>query len=101
MKGSLGLPGGHLEFSESFERCAARELVEETGIVVKEGDITFMTAVNSVFEEEGKHYVTIAMGCFVEADVEAEVCLFFSFFLISIPWRTGFCGVYFNVCLGP
>lgn len=60
--GSLGLPGGHLEFGESFATCAARELLEETGIEVKEGEVHFLTAGNNVFEKERKHYVTIAMG---------------------------------------
>lgn len=58
------LPGGHLEFGEGFEECAAREVWEETGIDLlnvgkgKEG-IKFWTATNSVME--GKHYVTVFM----------------------------------------
>ncbi|KAN0065133.1 hypothetical protein ACQY0O_001630 [Thecaphora frezii] len=30
--GTLALPGGHLELHESFEECAVREVLEETGI---------------------------------------------------------------------
>ncbi|KAK0545689.1 hypothetical protein OC844_007323 [Tilletia horrida] len=30
--GTLALPGGHLELHESFEDCAVREVLEETGI---------------------------------------------------------------------
>lgn len=30
--GTLALPGGHLELHESFEECAIREVLEETGI---------------------------------------------------------------------
>ena len=30
--GEWSLPGGHLEFNESFERCCEREVMEETGI---------------------------------------------------------------------
>lgn len=58
--GEYALPGGHLEFGESFEQCAARELVEETGIVVQLPAVRFAYAVNSVFDSV-KHYVTIFM----------------------------------------
>ncbi|KAJ4974079.1 hypothetical protein NE237_007253 [Protea cynaroides] len=53
------LPGGHLEFGESFEECAAREVKEETGIEIEK--IEFLTVTNNVFLQEPKpsHYVTI------------------------------------------
>ncbi|KAH7549156.1 glycoside hydrolase family 26 protein [Bipolaris maydis] len=54
--GTFQCPGGHLEYSESFAETAAREVLEETGLVV--GNIKFLTATNDVFGE-GKHYVTI------------------------------------------
>ena len=74
-KGALGantwaLPGGHLEFGESFETCAAREILEETGLSVDERTLRYLTATNDIFagesesESEGlrkKHYVTIFM----------------------------------------
>ncbi|KAL1607873.1 hypothetical protein SLS60_002811 [Paraconiothyrium brasiliense] len=77
-KGSLGsgtfaLPGGHLEFGESFAACAARELYEETAITVSESDLHYLTTVNTVFEKEGLHYVTVAVGCVIGDDVEPEV----------------------------
>ncbi|KAI8803412.1 NUDIX hydrolase domain-like protein [Cladochytrium replicatum] len=64
--GTWQLPGGHLEFGESFETCAAREVLEETGLSVT--DLTFLTATNDIFEKEGKHYVTIFMRGVVEND---------------------------------
>lgn len=58
-KGTWSTPGGHLDFGESLEECAARESKEEVGLDVSE--VRFRTVTNDVFEEEGKHYVTIWM----------------------------------------
>lgn len=53
-------PGGHLEFGESFEQCARREVQEETGLEIR--NIKFVTVTNDVFtESSAKHYVTIFM----------------------------------------
>ena len=53
--GTYQLPGGHLEFNESFEACAEREALEETGLVVK---VNSLISVNND-TSYGKHYVTI------------------------------------------
>ncbi|XP_010265328.1 PREDICTED: nudix hydrolase 1 [Nelumbo nucifera] len=56
---TFALPGGHLEFGESFEDCAAREVKEETGLDIKK--MEYLTVTNNLFLEEAKpsHYVTI------------------------------------------
>ncbi|GAA5905394.1 hypothetical protein JCM5296_003705 [Sporobolomyces johnsonii] len=71
--GAIQLPGGHLEVGESPEACAVREVLEETGLPIREGDVRFLTATNDVFEKEGKHYVTLFVGCRVPDDVQPEV----------------------------
>lgn len=62
-KGSHGsdtwsFPGGHLEFGESPEACAARELFEETDIQLN----SFKRAsvfTDDIFDSENKHYITL------------------------------------------
>lgn len=52
-------PGGHLEFQESLESCAQREVLEETGVTIK--NIRRCTFTNDIFLAENKHYVTLFM----------------------------------------
>ena len=60
--GTWAFPGGHLEFNESIEECARREIFEETGITIS--NLRYGPYTNDIFEKEGKHYVTL----FVLAD---------------------------------
>ena len=55
---SWGPPGGHLEFMETFEICAIREVYEETGLTITNPE--FFALSNDVFESD-KHYVSIFM----------------------------------------
>ncbi len=57
--GTWSMPGGHLEYGESPQECAIREVEEEVGVHIT--DVTFCTITNDIFAEEGKHYVTIWM----------------------------------------
>ncbi|TDZ33100.1 Nudix hydrolase 1 [Colletotrichum spinosum] len=68
--GTLQLPGGHLEFGESFETCAEREALEETNLKVK--GVKVLGVTNDVFDAEGRHYVTVFVGCEVLDDAEPE-----------------------------
>jgi len=58
-KGDWCFPGGHLEFNESLEDCAIREVSEETGINIK--NIKPSSFTNDIFKKENKHYVTLFM----------------------------------------
>ncbi len=49
--------GGHLEFFESLEDCAKREVLEETGLSIF--DVRLATVTNDIFKKENKHYITI------------------------------------------
>lgn len=55
--GTWALPGGHLEFGETVEQCARREVDEETGLQLV--DVQRGPWSSDVFVAEGRHYVTL------------------------------------------
>ncbi len=56
--GTWSLPGGHLEWNETVEECAKREVLEESGIEIKNLRHAGFTS-GDFFPKEGKHYVTL------------------------------------------
>ena len=58
-QGTWSTPGGHLEFGESPEQCAARETKEETGVEI--ANVRALGFTNDVFASSGLHYVTLWM----------------------------------------
>jgi len=70
--GTYALPGGHLEFGETPEECASREILEETGLEVK--NVRFLTATNDILKKDKKHYITMFMVCErIDEKAEAQV----------------------------
>jgi 8-oxo-dGTP diphosphatase len=55
-EGEFAFPGGHLEYMESFEDCARREVREECGLEI--GNLRFQLTAN-VTKYAPKHYVHI------------------------------------------
>lgn len=87
--GTWSTPGGHLDFGETLEGCAAREAKEEVGVNVI--DIRFRSVTNDIFEGKGKHYVTIWLEGktsdepFIAAEKEAEEIGWFAWDALPQP----------------
>lgn len=50
-----------MEFGESFEECASREVLEECGFKIDPKDIYYVTTMNVKYTEIGYHNVGINM----------------------------------------
>ena len=57
--GTWAFPGGHLEFRESIEECARREVFEECGLDI--ANLRPLAFTNDIFEQADRHYVTLFM----------------------------------------
>lgn len=56
--GQYAGPGGHLEYMESFEECAKRETLEETGIEIT--NVRFL-CLSNLKQYAPKHYVDVGL----------------------------------------
>src|SRR5690349_6251619 len=56
-EGTWSVPGGWQEHAESWEQAAKREVMEETGMEIK--NVRFVTATDNYFPHEDVHSVTI------------------------------------------
>ena len=78
--GEWSLPGGHLEWNESFEECSRREVLEETGIVLQPKYVVEQVSfTNDIFLKEDKHYITlffkVKLDCYPVAELkEPDKC---------------------------
>jgi 8-oxo-dGTP diphosphatase len=68
-EGTWTMPGSKLEFGESFEDGAYREVLEETGIKINKENIKFISVAND--KAEDAHFVTLGFLC-AELEGEAE-----------------------------
>ena len=57
--GKQSVPGGWLEYRESFEDGSAREVMEETGVEIE--NIRFGGLTNNIFRDEEIHSITVWM----------------------------------------
>lgn len=79
--GEYALPGGHLEFGESLEDCAKREVLEETGISLRYNPklVYTSTEMYDMGTDKAKHYVTLFLAVILDDDqkpvnVEPDKC---------------------------
>ena len=61
--GYYAAPGGHIEFGESFEETARREVREEAGLEI--ADLRLLSVGNYIFNREdgARHYIDIDCVC--------------------------------------
>lgn len=87
-KGSHGsntysVPGGHVEFGESWAETAAREAEEEIGVKIK--NIRYLATTNDIMPQDNKHYISI----WVEADWDSgEPQIMEPDKIEQLEWRT-------------
>ncbi len=61
------LPGGRLEYGETFHECAVREIQEETGLDVEVDDFVFLS--EAIAPDRSRHIVNIYLTAHVTGGV--------------------------------
>jgi len=52
--------GWHLEYWETIEECAVRELYEETWLIAQEKNVIVYGTLNEIYPNNEKHYINIS-----------------------------------------
>ena len=60
-EGTWTMPGGKMEFGESFEETAIREVLEETGLIVDDKSLKLISVAND--KAEDAQFVTLGFLC--------------------------------------
>jgi 8-oxo-dGTP diphosphatase len=86
--GEWSFPGGHLELNETIEECGQREVLEETGIIIKNKSIMEDEYTNDIFTNEKKHYITLYQKYIIDELlipelIEPEKCFEWGWFDIN------------------
>lgn len=69
--GTYALPGGWLEFMETFEGVAKREVMEEHGVDVE--NVKVLGVTNNFFPAEDRHTVSIILGARLQKGEEIKI----------------------------
>jgi len=64
------LPGGHVEKNEKVTDAIARELKEETELVLVDGDLEFVTASDEIYPDKNVHNVVLGFISIVNGEVK-------------------------------
>ena len=67
--GQYALPGGKLEWRETWADCARREVLEETAISLYDVPVTYCYTTEAVIDDDN-HWITVFAACEVADDVE-------------------------------
>ena len=66
-EGTWTMPGGKLDFGESFEQASYRETLEETGVKIDKEKLELISVTNDIVEDA--HFITAGFLC---RDFEGE-----------------------------
>jgi len=59
MPETFALPGGHVDFGETWRQAAVREVYEETRLRISEDDLQFVGLAENSYPEIGRQYITL------------------------------------------
>jgi len=60
---TLAYPGGRMDYGDTPEQSAVREVLEETGMIIEEKDLEFLRICPEYFPEDNRHYVSLVFLC--------------------------------------